>query len=506
MSDAIKKETTPIMTEEQIKSLKNLSEEDFLCLNVHNVRNFAYVLGCPQPTSTGKADNIKNIMEVIRGNLAPVYNNRGRGSLTDVEGTVKNLLLMAKQKALAVTDETVLSQAETGLVIDDEVCENESKQVEANAVSSTVEGVLETVEGGFGFLRLKNYCICDGTDVYVKKEHIQKYRLKDGDWIKGDAKKYDGHKSFVLTFIKEINYIPTPSFRRKANFDDLKAIFPKKRLRLETDNPLNFALRAIDLVSPVGLGQRGLIVSPPKAGKTVLLKSMAQSIIKNHPDVHLMVLLIDERPEEVSDMEYDLKNCEIISSTFDQNHNHQVRVAELALERAKRLVETGKDVVILMDSITRLARAYNQVVASSGRTLTGGLDVAAVYEPKKFFGAARNTAEAGSLTIIATALIDTGSRMDDVIYEEFKGTGNMEIHLDRKLSERRIFPAIDIERSGTRREDLLYDDKERVVMWAVRNMISKIGGIESTEKFLDLLTKTKSNSEFLDKMAEALKK
>ena len=327
-----------------------------------------------------------------------------------------------------------------------------------NRDDEIVEGVLEVLPDGYGFLRGENY-LSTSKDVYISPIQIRRFRLDKGDKIKGIARQpREGEKFPALIYVGEVNGEAPENAYRRTKFDDLIPIHPTKRIRLET-SPNEYAMRIIDLVSPIGKGQRGMIVAPPKVGKTTLLKKIANSIAINNPEIELIVLLIDERPEEVTDMKRSIKG-DVIYSTFDELPEHHVKVAEMVLERAKRLTEQKKDVVILLDSITRLARAYNLVIPSSGRTLSGGLDPSALHKPKKFFGAARNIEDGGSLTILATALIETGSRMDDVIFEEFKGTGNMEVHLDRKLSEKRIFPAIDINKSGTRREELLLSQKE----------------------------------------------
>jgi len=359
-----------------------------------------------------------------------------------------------------------------------------------------VEGILEVLPDGYGFLRRDNFTY-GPKDIYVSPSQIRKLNLRTGDKISGIGRvKTDGDKFQALLFVNTVNGADPGEAIRRKNFDGLTPIFPEERLTMEK-NPKELSTRIIDLIVPIGKGQRGLIVSPPKAGKTVLLKKIANSISKNYPDVHLMVLLVDERPEEVTDMQRSIDG-EIAYSTFDKVPENHVKIAEMVLARAQRLVEQGKDVVILMDSITRLARAYNLTMTPTGRTLSGGLDPGALHSPKRFFGAARNIEFGGSLTIIATALVETGSRMDDVIYEEFKGTGNMELHLDRKLSEKRIFPAIDISRSGTRREDLLLNQKEIESIWTIRKAMSNMGTAEVTEWFIDKLMRTKSNADFVN--------
>ena len=360
---------------------------------------------------------------------------------------------------------------------------------------SEITGVLEVLPDGFGFLRSENY-LSGTSDIYVSPVQIRRFNLKTGDLICGISRlPNEGERFGAIIYVKTVNGdLPEKSIKRKS-FDSLIPVYPSERLTLET-NPNDYAVRLIDLISPIGKGQRGIIVAAPKTGKTTLLKNIANSITANHSDVKLIVLLIDERPEEVTDMKRSIKG-DVIYSTFDELPEHHIKVAEMTLERAERLVEHGKDVVILLDSLTRLSRAYNLTIPSTGRTLSGGLDPGALHKPKKFFGAARNIENGGSLTILATALVETGSRMDDVIFEEFKGTGNMEVHLDRKMSERRIFPAIDIYKSGTRKEELLLSKKEREAVWAIRRSLLK-DQTEATEKLLSILIKTKTNDEFID--------
>ncbi len=362
-------------------------------------------------------------------------------------------------------------------------------------------GILEVMSDGYGFIRCENY-LPGENDVYVAPSQIRRFRLKTGDIVTGNTRvKTQNEKFSALLYITAINgYMPSVAVKRK-NFEDLTPIFPNERLRLETERG-NLAMRIVDLVSPIGKGQRGMIVSPPKAGKTTLLKEVARAITKKNPGMHLIILLIDERPEEVTDMKEAIEgeNVEVIYSTFDEQPERHKRVSEMVIERAKRLVEHGKDVVILLDSITRLARAYNLTVPPSGRTLSGGLDPAALHMPKRFFGAARNMREGGSLTILATALVDTGSKMDDVVYEEFKGTGNMELVLDRKLSERRVFPALDITKSSTRREDLLLDSEEREAVNIMRRGINGMKTDEAVETILNMFAHTRNNREFIQQI------
>lgn len=358
-----------------------------------------------------------------------------------------------------------------------------------------VEGILEIADGGFGFLRFHNFLTSD-QDVYVSPSQIRRFNLKTGDKVKGIARKpNEGEKFGAILYVKEVNSDEPGVAIRRPQFEDLTPIFPNERISLENGST-ELSMRLIDLVAPIGKGQRGLIVAPPKAGKTVLLKKVASSIERMYPDIELIVLLVDERPEEVTDMQRSISG-EVIYSTFDELPTNHVKVAEMVLARAQRLVEHGRDVVILLDSLTRLARAYNLVVPPSGRTLSGGLDPGALHKPKKFFGAARNMEEGGSITILATALIETGSRMDEMIYEEFKGTGNMELHLDRKLSEKRIFPAINLNKSGTRREELLMTQDELEAIWYMRRALANSGTQEVTEAIIDHLSHTKNNHDFI---------
>ena len=365
--------------------------------------------------------------------------------------------------------------------------------------SNSSKGVLEIQENNsFGFLRCNNY-LTGENDIYVSPSQIRRFNLRTGDEVEGKVREAkDGEKFKALLFVEKVNgESPDKAIGRK-NFENLTPIYPKERLHLETDNGRDLSSRLMDFMCPIGKGQRGIIVAPPKAGKTTLLKRIAQNISKNYPDIKLIVLLIDERPEEVTDMKRSI-NGDVIYSTFDEEPQNHAKVSQMVLERAKRMVEQGKDVVILMDSITRLSRAYNLTITPTGRTLSGGLDPGALLMPKKFFGAARNVEEGGSLTILATALVETGSRMDDMIFEEFKGTGNMEVHLDRRLQERRIFPAIDIYKSGTRKEDLLLSDEEKEVAFAIRRNMNRDGNIESiTETLINMLSKTKNNKESME--------
>ena len=362
-------------------------------------------------------------------------------------------------------------------------------------------GILEVLADGYGFIRSDNY-LPGENDIYINPALIRRYNLKTGDILCGNIKvRAQTEKFAALLYLKTVNGLRPEEAARRRNFEDLTPIFPNRRIHLERPGG-STAMRIVDLISPIGKGQRGMIVSPPKAGKTTLLKDVAKSVTRNHPDMQLLILLIDERPEEVTDIKEAIEgpNVEVIHSTFDELPEHQKRVAEMVIERAKRLVESGKDVVILLDSITRLARAYNLTVPPSGRTLSGGLDPAALHMPKRFFGAARNMREGGSLTILATALVETGSKMDDVIYEEFKGTGNMELVLNRKLQEKRVFPAIDIPKSGTRREDLLLTAEELEAMDIIRKGLNGLKPEEAVENILNMFARTKNNAEFVQTM------
>ena len=417
---------------------------------------------------------------------------------------------MEEKNLNAAAEETLEStENEAGQVASAE----EGEEVEAKAEPSErrqkqerpeVEGILEIQEeNNFGFLRFSNFLTSD-KDIYVSPTQIRRFNLKTGDKIRCITRlPKEGERFGALLYVLTVNGDEPGRAIRRPDFDDLTPVFPYERLRLE-DGTRDLSMRLIDIVAPIGKGQRGLIVAPPKAGKTVLLKKVANAIEKNYPDVELIVLLVDERPEEVTDMKRSLIGGEVIYSTFDELPAHHVKVAEMVLARAQRLVEHGKDVVILLDSITRLARAYNMVVPASGRTLSGGLDPGALHRPKKFFGAARKMEEGGSITILATALVETGSRMDEVIFEEFKGTGNMELHLDRKLSEKRIFPAISLNKSGTRREDLLMDQDELEAIWAMRRAMANRPTADVTEEIVENLAHTRTNKDFIQIIKKVL--
>lgn len=416
---------------------------------------------------------------------------------------IKNI---SKLKKDILIEQIAEKFAEDKTVKEEKTVNNESSSAGEIVYSDPVRrtnlmsGVLEVLADGYGFLRSDNYQSGEN-DVYVSSNQIRRFNLKTGDYIVGNTRmQHEGERYQALLYVQTVNGDKVDVSIRRKGFDDLTPIYPTERLKLERGRE-DFSMRMIDLVAPIGKGQRGIIVAPPKAGKTTLLKSIANSISENNPDVHLIVLLIDERPEEVTDMQRSIKG-DVIYSTFDEDPSNHTKVAEIVLGRAKRLVEHKRDVVILLDSITRLARAYNLTVVPSGRTLSGGLDPGALYKPKRFFGAARNIEEGGSLTILATALIETGSRMDDVIFEEFKGTGNMEVHLDRKLQEKRVFPAIDIAKSGTRREELLLDKRELEAIWSIRKAYSSQNTAEVTESIINQLTKTDSNQELVDIIAK----
>jgi len=462
--------------------MANYSKEELANLKVFDLRTKANELGIKDTTSLKKAELIDKIIEVQSGEKEPDF--------------------APKAAAIKGTQEVKDQPKEEKKVEEkpSEVVKEEKKEDKKEEVPEQIrEGYLEIAPDGYGFLRVKNGEFSD-QDSYVHAQKIKQYGLRRGDYVVAKCKQVQEGRPAPVNSVLTVNGIDVDKLGKRPNFDDLIPIYPDDRIRLElVNNPTAFATRCIDLVSPIGKGQRGIIVSPPKAGKTTLLKMIANAITQNYPDIILKVLLIDERPEEVTDMQRSIKG-EVIYSTFDELPEHHTKTAELLLDRAKRQVEMGKDVIILMDSLTRLARAYNLTVPPTGRTLSGGIDPGALHSPKRFFGSARNIENGGSLTIIATALVDTGSKMDDVIYEEFKGTGNMEIHLDRKLQERRIFPAIDLAKSGTRKEELLLSDKELIGTWGVRKMLSNENNIDATENLINLITRTKSNIEFIDNL------
>ena len=431
-----------------------------------------------------KENNIKNISKLKKEELINILNQIKNVS-------VENTIEYKEEKKLKY------DSADDDVENIDELNETSVTYQVNNEEDEIIEGILEVLPDGYGFLRGDNY-LSTPKDVYISPVQIRRFRLETGDLVKGISRCKEGEKFPSLIFVGEVNGEHPEKAMKRIRFDDLTPIYPNERLRLETTTN-KYATRIIDLISPIGKGQRGQIVAQPKVGKTTLLKEIANSISANNPECELIVLLIDERPEEVTDMKRSIQG-QVVYSTFDELPEHHVKVAEMVIERAKRLVEQNKDVVVLLDSITRLTRAYNLVIPSSGRTLSGGIDPASLHKPKKFFGAARNIENGGSLTILATSLIETGSRMDDVIFEEFKGTGNMEVHLDRKLSEKRIFPAIDINKSGTRREDLLLSKKELETVYAIRKALNNLPVADVTEHIITEMTKSKNNNEFLDNM------
>ncbi|MCX8503094.1 MAG: transcription termination factor Rho [Beijerinckiaceae bacterium] len=417
------------------------------------------------------------------------------------EMKLQELKKKSPTEMLAFADELLVENA--GTMRKQELMFAILKQLAANETEIIGEGVVEVLPDGFGFLRSpdSNY-LAGPDDIYVSPAQIRRFGLRTGDTVEGQIRgPKDGERYFALVKVNTINFEDPEKSRHKVNFDNLTPLYPNERLKLEIEDPTrkDFSARVIDIVSPIGKGQRGLIVAPPRTGKTVLLQNIAQSITTNHPECYLIVLLIDERPEEVTDMQRSV-NGEVVSSTFDEPASRHVQVAEMVIEKAKRLVEHGRDVAILLDSITRLGRAYNTVVPSSGKVLTGGVDANALQRPKRFFGAARNIEEGGSLTIIATALIDTGSRMDEVIFEEFKGTGNSEIILDRKVSDKRVFPALDITRSGTRKEELLVPADVLKKMYVLRRILNPMGTVDAIEFLADKLRQTKTNTDFFESM------
>ena len=442
-----------------------------------------------------KENNIRNISKLNKEELIEVLKSIQNNSFEEEEEEIEE-------------DEDLDTQEEE--IVRYDIQDNETENLQDtnsiayqvnNEEDEIIEGILEVLPEGYGFLRGDNY-LSSAKDVYISPVQIRRFKLVTGDLVKGISRCKEGEKFPSLIFVGEVNGEHPEKALKRTRFEELTPIYPNERLKLETVQA-NFATRMIDIISPIGKGQRGLIVAQPKAGKTTLLKEIANSITANNPECELIMLLIDERPEEVTDMERSIKG-QVVYSTFDELPEHHAKVAEMVIERAKRLVEQGRDVVVLLDSITRLARAYNLVVPASGRTLSGGIDPASLHKPKKFFGAARNIENGGSLTILATALTETGSRMDDVIFEEFKGTGNMEVLLDRTLAEKRIFPAIDVNRSATRKEELLLNEKELEVVGLIRKAMNHLPAAESTEQILKLIKGTKNNEEFLAKVKMAL--
>ena len=459
---------------------KKFTVETLDKVNLFVLREIGRVIGVKAPAAKKKDDLIKDILAVQSGELKPVPpSNLGAPQKTKVD-----------LSAFLDTNDDM----EYPFELANPKIELRDSQKPTNI---TVEGVLEVHANGYGFLRVNNY-ENSKEDAYVSTINIKKYNLRRGDRVKAVCTPPKETEAAALKQVLSINDLDPALFLKRTNFDDLIPYYPTKRLKLENaENSDDIAIRCIDLFAPIGMGQRGLIVAPPKTGKTTLLKKTAQAIESNYPNVKLIILLIDERPEEVTDIKRSVKG-EVVFSTFDENAEHHIRAAELVINRAKRLVEVGQDVVILMDSITRLARAYNNTIDSSGKTLSGGLDPAALIGPKRFFGAARNIEDGGSLTVLSTALIETGSRMDDVIYEEFKGTGNMEIHLSRELSEKRIFPAIDLYKSGTRKDELLLSDKELSTVYKLRKILSERS--DATDTLIEMMKKSKNNDDLISKI------
>jgi len=473
-----------------------LSEQSFLVL-----REIGRVIGVKAPASKRKEQLIKEIIAIQLGEMQPTTPS-GKGAPTKTAVDISNFLEDENPAPIETPNENIENvnpnefkpypdNDNQYLTLHDRVQEGEIY----------VEGILEVNPKGYGFLRVNN-CDCTPADVFVSNADIKKYNLRRGDKVGAIAKEVRENDLPALQKVEFINDFEPNVYKSRSYYETLIPCYPNKRLNLEVAENKDTSMRIIDLFAPVGMGQRGLIVAPPKTGKTTLIKKMAKAIEQNHPKVHLIVLLIDERPEEVTDIKTCVKS-EVYYSTFDQSAEHHVRIAELILDRAKRLVESKQDVVILMDSITRLARAYNNVVEPSGRTLSGGIDPTALYGPKKFFGAARKVDCGGSLTILSTALVDTGSRMDDIIYEEFKGTGNMEIFLSRELSEKRIFPAIDLYKSGTRHDELLLSEKELDAVYKLRRLLAE--NKDSTTALIDMINKTENNEEFVAKLDSWLK-
>ena len=495
------------------------TRETLEATSIFAIRDLAKEVGVSSPTKKNKGELIDLILKITSGEMAPPEApRRGRPKkqtvipAPDVETEAKPAVSAEEKPAEEKSAEDKHKPREVRFVREigqgrdrhrQQAFRDEKRRDEGPA-DQLREGFLEVNPDGYGFLRVRN-CECNDMDAYVPAAKIKQFGLRRGDRVRAYCRTLQEGKPAAVVNVISINGVDFAEVGKRPNFDDLIPIYPDERLRLEIPSrPRDYATRCIDIVAPIGKGQRGIIVSPPKAGKTTLLKMIAGSIAENYPDMVLFVLLIDERPEEVTDMQRSVKG-EVVYSTFDEMPEHHTKTAEMLLDRAKRLVELGKDVVILMDSLTRLARAYNTTIPPTGRTLSGGVDPGALHSPKRFFGSARNIEHGGSLTIIATALIETGSRMDDVIFEEFKGTGNMEIHLDRKLSERRIFPAIDLAKSGTRKEELLLTPSELAGAWGVRKLLSAGDSAEATENLLNMLVKTSSNKEFIDQINMQLK-
>lgn len=487
-----------------------MTKQDYEKMTLTKLKEVAKELGIKNISKFKKDDLIEEILKispnsiekegvVLRESISPKSN----AISTENTETKNNSKSYNNEKRILENGSNNGSNSREDIKRNPDQEEKKDRLKEKINESSVVSGILEIQENNnFGFLRCKNY-LTSSEDVYVSPSQIRRFNLRTGDEVQGKVREAkEGEKFKALLYVESVNgENPEKAIGRK-NFETLIPIYPKERLRLETSNSSDLSSRLMDIICPIGKGQRGLIVAPPKAGKTTLLKKIAQNISKNYPDIKLIVLLIDERPEEVTDMTRSI-NGDVVYSTFDEEPQNHAKVSRMVLERAKRMVEQGKDVVILMDSITRLSRAYNLTITPTGRTLSGGLDPGALIMPKKFFGAARNIEEGGSLTILATALVETGSRMDDMIFEEFKGTGNMEVHLDRRLQERRIFPAIDIYKSGTRKEDLILSKEEQEVSFAIRRNMYNDGNVDDiTENLINMLSKTKNNSEFINNFSK----
>ena len=496
-----------------------MTKQNYESMTLNKLKEIAKEIGVKNISKYKKNELIEEIINVspnsikkdgviLRENIAPKsadnYSNSYSNNTTNNSSSENFNEKMSESKSEVFKGKAIEKNHNDNQVInnmrhDDIRAEKKEVLREMINESNSAKGILEILENNnFGFLRCKNY-LTSSEDVYVSPSQIRRFNLRTGDEVEGKIREAkDGEKFKALLFVQKVNgESPEKAVGRKS-FETLTPIYPKERLKLETQNSSDLSSRLMDIICPLGKGQRGIIVAPPKAGKTTLLKKVAQNIVKNYPDIKLIVLLIDERPEEVTDMMRSI-NGDVVYSTFDEEPQNHAKVSRMVLERAKRMVEQGKDVVILMDSITRLSRAYNLTITPTGRTLSGGLDPGALIMPKKFFGAARNIEEGGSLTILATALVETGSRMDDMIFEEFKGTGNMEVHLDRKLQERRIFPAIDVYKSGTRKEDLLLSKDELDVAFSIRKVMYKDGNAEDiTENLISMLSKTRNNQEFIE--------
>ena len=483
----------------EMEEIQSMMKEKYESLSAAELKAVAKARGLKHLSGLKKSEVVARMLEADEEEKA----EREKCEKEKTENTEKIEKTVKMEKEDNKVEDTADREEKTGEKNTQEAAAENSIKPSSDFAQldsgQTVEGILEVMPDGYGFIRSDNY-LPGENDIYVSPSQIRRFNLKTGDIIKGNTRiKTQQEKFAALLYLKSTNGMHPAEAAKRGNFEDMTPIFPNQRMRMERD-PRNVAMRIVDLISPIGKGQRGMIVSQPKAGKTTLLKEMAKSILRNDPNMHLIILLIDERPEEVTDIKEAIvgENVEVIYSTFDELPEHHKRVSEMVIERAKRLVEHHRDVTILLDSITRLARAYNLTVPPSGRTLSGGLDPAALHMPKKFFGAARNMREGGSLTVLATALVETGSKMDDVVFEEFKGTGNMELVLDRKLSEKRIFPAINIPRSGTRREELLLSKEELEGMYVMRKALGGMKSEEALEQILDMFMHTKDNTEFVN--------